>query len=81
MMKLKMSLIALSLSLLTSFDGAQTADHRTDSSLVRNVFSEVLAHGEAHENLRILCKEIGHRLSGSPSACLLYTSPSPRDLG
>ena len=68
MMKLKMSLIALSLSLLTSFVGAQTAHHRTDSSLVRNVFSEVLAHGEAHENLRILCKEIGHRLSGSPSA-------------
>ena len=39
-----------------------------DSALVREVFSEVLAHGEAHENLRTLCKDIGHRLSGSPSA-------------
>ena len=47
---------------------AQTEHLRTDSALVREVFSEVLAHGEAHENLRVLCKDIGHRLSGSPSA-------------
>ena len=28
----------------------------------------MLSRGEAHENLRVLCKDIGHRLSGSPSA-------------
>jgi len=45
---------------------AQTAP--TDSALIRAIFDEVLARGEAHENLRVLCKDIGHRLSGSPSA-------------
>ena len=39
-----------------------------DSTLVRNIFDEVLANGEAHEQLRILCKDIGHRLSGSMGA-------------
>ena len=47
---------------------AQTAPHPSDSLLIRQVFDEVLSHGEAHENLRVLCKDIGHRLSGSPSA-------------
>ncbi len=40
----------------------------SDSALVRAVFDEALSAGEAHENLRVLCKDIGHRLSGSPSA-------------
>ena len=38
---------------------------RSDNLLVRSIFDQVLAHGEAHENLRVLCKDIGHRLSGS----------------
>ena len=41
---------------------------RSTSLLVRSIFDQVLAHGEAHENLRVLCKDIGHRLNGSPSA-------------
>ena len=40
----------------------------SDSAMVRAVFDEALSAGEAHENLRVLCKDIGHRLSGSPSA-------------
>ena len=47
---------------------AQTSPPPSDSLLIRQVFDEVLSHGEAHENLRVLCKDIGHRLSGSPSA-------------
>ncbi|HCC64038.1 MAG TPA: peptidase M28 family protein [Flavobacteriales bacterium] len=47
---------------------AQTSTNSSDSLLIRQVFDEVLSHGEAHENLRVLCKDIGHRLSGSPSA-------------
>lgn len=47
---------------------AQTSSPSSDSLLIRQVFNEVLCHGEAHENLRVLCKDIGHRLSGSPSA-------------
>ena len=51
MMKRKMTWLSLGLSLLNVAAG-QTEDLRTDSALVREVFSEVLAHGEAHENLR-----------------------------
>ena len=47
---------------------AQISPHHSDSLLIRQIFDEVLSHGEAHENLRVLCKDIGHRLSGSPSA-------------
>ncbi len=39
-----------------------------DSALIAGIFSEVLHHGEAHENLHVLCKQIGHRLAGSPAA-------------
>ena len=67
MMKRKMTWVSLGLLVLNVAAG-QTEDLRTDSTLVREVFSEVLTHGEAHENLRVLCKDIGHRLSGSPSA-------------
>lgn len=48
---------------------ASSAQSQTgDSALVRSIFNEVLTHGQAHENLRVLCKDIGHRLSGSPQA-------------
>ena len=44
------------------------AQANNDSLLVRSIYDEALGHGEAYENLRILTKEIGHRLSGSTSA-------------
>ena len=69
MMKLKIALLLwVGCGLFPQLLLAQTQDLRSDSALVREVFSEVLAHGEAHENLRVLCKDIGHRLSGSASA-------------
>ncbi len=37
-----------------------------DSIMIRSIYNEALSHGECHENLYVLCKEIGHRLSGSP---------------
>lgn len=43
-----------------------TPSLRADSLMIRSIYDEVLAHAEAHENLRVLCKTIGHRLSGSP---------------
>lgn len=58
-------------SLLLFFScGALTlhAQTNSDSLLVRSIYDEALGHGEAHENLRTLTKEIGHRLSGSESA-------------
>lgn len=40
----------------------------SDSAVIRSIYDEVLSHGEAYENLRVLTKTIGHRLSGSPQA-------------
>ena len=40
----------------------------SDSALIRSIYDEVLTNGEAYENLRVLTKTIGHRLSGSPEA-------------
>lgn len=40
----------------------------TDSVLLKNVSDEIMLHGTCYENLRVLTKTIGHRLSGSPEA-------------
>ena len=48
--------------------GFKLETSQEDSALVRSIFDEVLANGEAHELLRVLCKDIGHRLSGSSGA-------------
>lgn len=57
---------------LTPFAHGQAPDqpmqHAGDSAFVRAIYDEALARGEAHENLRQLTKDIGHRLSGSQSA-------------
>ena len=45
---------------------AQTV--KADSVLIRSLFDEALAEGESYENLRSLCKDVGHRLTGSPQA-------------
>lgn len=42
------------------------SDVLVDSTTIRSIYDEVLANGEAHEQLKVLCKDIGHRLSGSP---------------
>ena len=39
-----------------------------DSTVLRQIYNEVLLHGEAYDNLRDLCKNIGGRVSGSPEA-------------
>ena len=57
---------------LAPFAYGQTSDHNlqhaSDSAFIRAIYDEALARGEAHENLRQLTKDIGHRLSGSQSA-------------
>lgn len=40
----------------------------TDSVLLKNASDEIMLHGTCYENLRVLTKTIGHRLSGSPEA-------------
>lgn len=43
------------------------AQAQPDSILVSKLYEEALGRGECYENLRVLCKDIGHRLSGSES--------------
>jgi hypothetical protein len=39
-----------------------------DSLTMRQIYDEALQNGHAYDNLRSLCKEVGHRLSGSANA-------------
>ncbi len=39
-----------------------------DSLMFRKISDEVLMHGTCYENLRVLCKSVGHRLAGTPGA-------------
>src|ERR1700712_3665831 len=62
MLKIFLPSIAFILCALTS--RAQTED----SIAIKKISDEVLTNGKAYDNLRFLCKNIGQRLSGSPSA-------------
>lgn len=42
-----------------------TAQHKEQ---IKNIYNEALTKGRVYEDLRVLCKEIGNRLSGSPEA-------------
>lgn len=44
------------------------AQPQSDSLMLNKIHHEVLMRGECYENLRYLCKNIGHRLAGSESA-------------
>ncbi|KAA5536892.1 M20/M25/M40 family metallo-hydrolase [Taibaiella lutea] len=59
----KIACLALSLA-ATLMGYSQNAD----SVLLKNVSDEIMLHGTCYENLRVLTKTIGHRLSGSPEA-------------
>ncbi len=49
--------------------GVYTSDAQmTDSIVFRRISDFVFTHGKAYEHLRILCKQVGLRLSGSPGA-------------
>jgi carboxypeptidase Q len=37
----------------------------SDSVFIKKIFDQTLVDGKAYDNLRILCKQVGHRLSGS----------------
>jgi carboxypeptidase Q len=45
-----------------------SAQSISDSAATQQIFREVLAHGQAYQNLQVLCKQVGHRISGSPQA-------------
>lgn len=39
-----------------------------DSLMLRKISNEIMLHGTCYDNLRVLCKNVGHRLAGSPQA-------------
>lgn len=57
--------IILSL-LVCCITGAASAQNTADSAMIRKISDYILDKGAAYENLRVLCKTIGQRLSGSP---------------
>jgi len=65
MKKIITTLCVLSVS---QFSHAQIQNANTDSAMIATIYNEVMLHGECYENLRYLCKSIGHRLAGSESA-------------
>lgn len=44
------------------------ATQAQDSVTMRSISDEIMLHGKCYDDLRVLCKSIGHRLSGSPQA-------------
>ena len=43
-------------------------DYQKDSIQLNSIYNKVLNEGAVYENLRSLCKDVGHRLSGSEGA-------------
>lgn len=41
---------------------------QNDSLFISNIYKEALSNGECYDHLRILCKEVGHRIAGSAAA-------------
>lgn len=60
MLSIRLSIVAL---FLATYLHAQN-----DSLMFRRISDEVLLHGTCYNNLRVLCKSVGHRLSGTPAA-------------
>ncbi|MCC7513446.1 MAG: M20/M25/M40 family metallo-hydrolase [Bacteroidia bacterium] len=54
-----------------------------DSLILRKIYNESLEHGQAYHYLKTLCKQIGHRLSGSPQAdkAVLWAQKAMTDFG
>src|ERR1043165_6869505 len=45
-----------------------SAAAQSDSAVLKTLRDEIMLHGTCYDNLRVLTKTIGHRLSGSPQA-------------
>lgn len=51
-----------------AFLGPLFVQAQQDSLMLRNIYQESFYNGRAYDDLRILTKEIGHRIAGSPNA-------------
>ena len=67
---MKTILLFLLLCFLTALSYAQPFNNnlKADSIFIKKIADEVMTNSTAYKNLRVLCKEIGPRLSGSANA-------------
>jgi hypothetical protein len=65
-----MRLLLFLIFLPTVFYTQKVSQENIDSIFIRKVYDEALLRGRAYEDLRELCKNIGHRLSGSAEAAM-----------
>lgn len=56
------------LVLLTAIASFTASAQKVDSLFIRNIYDIALEEGEAYDNLRSLCKDIGARVTGSAEA-------------
>ena len=63
-----MRLLLFLLFIQAIFYAQKTPNSNSDSLFIRNIYDEALLRGQAYEDLRELCKNIGHRLTGSAEA-------------
>ncbi len=69
MLKLTLDLPLWGILILGTLVFAQADDsHERDAWMIQSIFEEALVSGESYQNLEVLCKEIGPRLSGSEGA-------------
>lgn len=59
--------LPLCLSVASAIAYGQDA-HSEENATIRAIYDEALLRGESYENLRYLCKQIGHRITGSAEA-------------
>ena len=54
-----------------------------DSAMVAGIHAQILGHGGCYEDLRVLCKDVGARLSGSEEAdaAILWGARTLEDIG
>ena len=64
MHKMKLQFIIL----IMIFTTVRSQDFTKDSIIISNIYNEALSNGDAYSNLKNLCKDVGHRLSGSKGA-------------
>jgi carboxypeptidase Q len=60
------SVVIFFLACCTTLQAQDTTSFREDSAFIRRLATEILTNGRAYSNLRVLTKEIGGRLAGSP---------------
>jgi carboxypeptidase Q len=54
--------------LLIAIVATSFAAHANDSLMLRKISDNIMLQGTCYKNLRVLCKQVGNRISGSPQA-------------